>query len=78
MPLYDYRCKQCAKNFELLVRSSTVPTCPHCGSQDLEKQVSLTAPQGKIAGIFSQARAQAAREGHFSNYSPSERPKISS
>jgi len=75
MPLYDFRCNDCQKTFELLVRGSAAPTCPSCGGQRLEKLVSLTAPQGKSAGIVSSARAQAAREGHFSHYKPSERPK---
>ncbi len=75
MPLYDFQCNDCQKTFELLVRGSAAPTCPSCGSQRLEKLVSLTAPQGKSAGIVSSARAQAAREGHFSHYKPSERPR---
>ena len=75
MPLYDYRCKDCDKTFELLVKSSTVPACPACSSQNLEKQVSLTAPQGQTAGIIAKARTQAAKEGHFSNYKASERPR---
>ncbi len=40
MPLYEYKCSACAKSFELLVRSSTVPQCPHCGSRQLEKLMS--------------------------------------
>lgn len=74
MPIYDYRCSECNKTFELLVRSSTVPACPACGSQQLEKQVSLPAPPAQTPGILSRARTQAVREGHFSHYSPSERP----
>lgn len=75
MPLYDYRCTACDKTFELLVKVSSVPACPTCGSQHLEKQVSLTAPQGQSAGIIAKARTQAAKEGHFSNYKASERPR---
>ncbi|MBP1148607.1 MULTISPECIES: FmdB family zinc ribbon protein [Methylocaldum] len=78
MPIYDFHCKQCDKTFELLVSLSAVPSCPECGAQTLEKLPSLTAPQGKTAGLVSKARAQAAREGHFSNYSASERPRIKS
>lgn len=74
MPIHDYRCKDCAKTAELLIRSSTVPSCPACGSQHMEKLVSMPAPAGQTAGILSRARGQAAREGHFSNYKPSELP----
>jgi len=76
MPIYEYLCSDCQQACELLVKSSTVPTCPSCGSTKLEKQLSLTAPQGQAAGIISRARAQASKEGHFSNYSKAERPKL--
>lgn len=72
MPVFDFRCKACADSFELLVRSSSVPTCPVCGSTDVEKQISAPAAPGQSAGLISRARAQAAREGHFSNYRASE------
>ena len=68
MPLYDYRCSACGAAFEMLVRGSTVPACPQCASTALERQLSLTAPQGPSKA--------AAREGHFSNYSAAERSKI--
>ncbi len=68
MPIYDYRCSDCNKTFELLVRGSAVPSCPACASLMLEKQVSLTAAPGQTDGVLSRARSQAAREGHFSNY----------
>jgi len=41
----------------------------------MEKLLSCPAPPGQSAGIIASARAKAAREGHFSNYSPSERPR---
>lgn len=75
MPIYDYRCKDCDKAFELLVRSSSTPVCPTCGSSQLEKMLSCPATPGQTAGIILQARSQAAREGHFSNYKASERPR---
>lgn len=76
MPIYDYRCSACQQAFELLVRSSTEPACPHCASTALERQVSLTAPQGSSAGIIAAGRRAAAREGHFSHYSKAERAKL--
>lgn len=72
MPIYEYRCKACNKTFDLLIRASTVPTCPECGSTELEKLVSLLAPHAKSPDILKRARTQAAREGHFSNYRKSE------
>lgn len=77
MPIFDFHCTDCGKTFELLIRSSAAPACPGCASQRLEKQVSLVARQGSTAGIVASARRQAAREGHFSNYSASERPRKS-
>ncbi|HJV63774.1 MAG TPA: zinc ribbon domain-containing protein [Albitalea sp.] len=75
MPLYDYLCSACEKEFEFLVRSSVVPSCPHCGSTALERKVSLTAPQGTSQAIIASGRRAAAREGHFSHYSAAERGK---
>jgi putative FmdB family regulatory protein len=76
MPIYDYRCSACRQSFELLVRSSTEPACPHCASKALERQVSLTSPQGTSAGLIAAGRHAAAREGHFSHYSKAERAKL--
>ncbi|HPM66119.1 MAG TPA: zinc ribbon domain-containing protein [Piscinibacter sp.] len=77
MPLYDYRCSACGQQFELLVRSSTVPACPHCAATALERLVSLTAPQGTSQALIAAGRRAAAKEGHFSHYSKAERAKVS-
>ncbi|MDD4885756.1 MAG: zinc ribbon domain-containing protein [Thiomonas sp.] len=76
MPIFDYRCLACDNRFELLVRSSTVPVCPKCGSADLAKCVTAPATPGKSKGIIAAARRQANKEGHFSNYSRAERKGI--
>lgn len=76
MPIYDYHCKGCTAEFELLVRSSTVPTCPTCGSTALEKTVSRIAPAGKIEAIRLSNRRAADAQGHFNHYSPSERARL--
>ena len=72
MPLYSFQCTACKAEFETLVRSSDTPVCPECGSDKLERTIGYLAPAGKIDGLLSAGRAQAAREGHFSNYSKSE------
>jgi putative FmdB family regulatory protein len=75
MPLYSYHCARCDKDVELLIGSSETPICPTCSGQDIERLVSRTAPEGKSRGIMKSARAQAARAGHLSNFSRSERRK---
>jgi putative FmdB family regulatory protein len=40
MPIFEYRCRACAHEFELLVLPKTTPACPSCGSADLEKRLS--------------------------------------
>jgi putative FmdB family regulatory protein len=73
MPLYSYHCAECDEDVELLIGSSDTPACPTCASQDMERLVSRTAPEGKSRSLVKSARAQAAREGHLSNYSRFER-----
>jgi putative FmdB family regulatory protein len=44
MPVYEYHCTECGEKFEKLVRSFTqqiMPTCPKCGSAEVNKAVSL-------------------------------------
>ncbi len=45
MPLYEFHCPKCQKDFELLVRSSKWEgtSCPHCGSKKLAKKLSIFA-----------------------------------
>lgn len=76
MPLYDYHCPACRADFELLVRSDTVPACPHCHATQVERQLSRIAPPGTSAALIAGARRQAAKEGHFSHYSKAERAKL--
>jgi putative FmdB family regulatory protein len=76
MPIHDYRCSACGETFELLVRSSTVAACPHCASTALDKQLSLTAPQGTSKAVIAAGRRAAAKQGHFSNYAKADRDKV--
>ena len=58
MPIYEYTCRGCAHQFELLVLRGTVAACPKCESQDLEQM--LTGFAVSSDGI-RQANAKAAR-----------------
>jgi putative FmdB family regulatory protein len=73
MPLYGFHCAKCDKDIELLVGFAEMPVCPSCGSKKLQRLMSLPAPHGKSRGLMKSARAQAAREGHLSNFSSAER-----
>ena len=44
MPIFEYSCRACRHEFEVLVRpGSGTPTCPKCQSQELEKLLSAPA-----------------------------------
>ena len=59
MPIYEYHCRQCANEFELLVlRTSPVPACPSCQSQDIEQLLSGFAVS---SDDISKARVKKAR-----------------
>lgn len=76
MPLYSYRCTACGTEFEALIASGETPACTSCGATSLERLISSgTGVGGKTAGVLRNARAAAAREGHFSNYKTSELAK---
>lgn len=76
MPLYSYRCTACDHDFEALVGSSDVPACPACGSQSLQRLLSRPSAPGTSGEALKTVRKAAAKEGHFSNYSRSERSRI--
>lgn len=43
MPLYDFTCRACGATSELLVRGGATPACPACGSEALDRLLSLPA-----------------------------------
>ena len=47
MPIYEYRCLGCGKRPSIFFRSlaavEALPTCPHCGGQQLRRLISRTA-----------------------------------
>lgn len=43
MPIYEYRCSDCSREFEAILLGSERPTCPGCGSARLEKRLSVFA-----------------------------------
>ena len=43
MPIYEYICKGCDNEFELLIRHDTTAACPSCQGENIERQLSLNA-----------------------------------
>lgn len=48
MPIFEYLCQDCGKNFEKLVRTSDTDgvRCPSCGKAEVEKLLSTFAAHG--------------------------------
>lgn len=43
MPIFEYACGACKKEFEELVFGEQTPACPHCGSDKVVKLMSASA-----------------------------------
>ena len=52
MPLYEFKCEACGKEFEELVslRAATNPPCPSCGAEKVEKKLSVFGSLGSSSG----------------------------
>jgi len=59
MPLYEYVCRSCDHQFELLVREETVFECPSCHATALDKQLSVFAVGGDAPKMGSRAAGPA-------------------
>jgi len=49
MPIYEYTCKECGSDFELLIRGEEKPVCPSCGKKHLTKSFSVPAAHSASA-----------------------------
>jgi len=58
MPIFDYQCRKCGEQFELLVLKTTVAECPACHSPELEQLISSFAVSSEAT---RQSHLQAAR-----------------
>ncbi len=64
MPIYEFHCEDCDKNFESLVMIASAMdsvTCKHCNSSNIKKIISATSsppvkssiPSGALSGCSS-------------------------
>ncbi len=51
MPLYEYVCETCQKEFEALVHDGEEVECPHCQGRELHRNLSLPATPGKASSL---------------------------
>lgn len=45
MPMFEYKCLDCSREFEELAAMDELPPCPECGSAKVEKLMSACAVQ---------------------------------
>jgi len=58
MPIFEYSCKQCQAQFELLVRPGTELVCKQCGSVELERLLSVPAIKSESTHRSAMAAAK--------------------
>lgn len=58
MPIFEYECTSCGKEFERLVRSTShLPECPSCSGTDLRKKMSAPAAFTGAASVHAELPA---------------------
>jgi putative FmdB family regulatory protein len=68
MPLFEYVCKDCGKQFETLVFSSSNNSeieCPKCKSNNTEKKISVFSSSGNSGSNTSSSGSCSSRGGYF-------------
>jgi putative FmdB family regulatory protein len=58
MPIFEYRCQGCGHEFELLVLKGTVPACPECKSDSLERLLSVPAVKSESTHALAMKAAK--------------------
>jgi putative FmdB family regulatory protein len=64
MPIYEYQCRECGHEFELLLLAHGTATCPSCQSLQLEQLLSGFTVSSKET---TKARVKAARRQALSS-----------
>lgn len=51
MPIFEFQCNKCMRDFEELVFDEAAPACPHCLSTNTERLVSMPRTHNKVRSI---------------------------
>lgn len=58
MPIYEYHCQGCGHDFETLVLKGTVPACPQCQAETLERLLSIPAVKSESTHALAMRAAK--------------------
>ncbi len=66
MPIYEYACRKCGNEFEVLVRGKETPACPKCKADDLERVLSLPSVKSESSHALAMkaAKKRDRKQGH--------------
>ena len=59
MPIYEYQCNACQKEFEALVMGNDAPACPSCSSLNLARLMSKCGFVSKSSGPGGESQVTA-------------------
>jgi putative FmdB family regulatory protein len=69
MPIYEYHCSDCGKEFEKLMGFSdpniNAPECPTCQSHNTQKRLSTIAAYSSSGGSYGQSASSCGSSGGF-------------
>lgn len=51
MPIFEYICRECERQFEVIVQGKKTVECPSCKGRKLERQLSVFAAPTKVTGL---------------------------
>ena len=78
MPIFEYECRGCGHQFELLVLKGTTAACPECQSQDLEQLLSgfaVSSESIRMANVKA-ARRQYATSSNYRDQKVAEADEV--
>jgi putative FmdB family regulatory protein len=59
MPIYEYTCRGCGHEFELLIRTGDAAVCPSCRGQSLERRSSHVSVSSEHSRRLNADKARA-------------------